>query len=128
MMRHIIQSAIVLGAVVGSPVSALAADDTWAARGPGIKSCEYWTAAFKHDEEAAAGLVDWLSGFMSGVNASRSLNSQNGKISTDMSIKDLLMWMNNYCAEHPSNAISSGAQVLMYSLIQRQGSAAAPIR
>jgi hypothetical protein len=85
-------------------------------------------ASFKHDEDAASGLVDWLNGFMSGVNAVRSLNGQNGKLSAEMSVKELLGWMDRYCADHPSNAVSSGAQVLMYTLIQREGSTTAPAR
>jgi hypothetical protein len=56
------------------------------ARGPGLKRCDDWTAIFKNTDDkdtddAAASLMYWLYGFISGVNATRASNGDDAKIS-----------------------------------------------
>jgi hypothetical protein len=93
------------------------------ARGPGLKRCDDWTAAFKNTDDknaddTAASPMYWLYGFISGVNATRAQNGADAKISADQSPKDLMQWMDKFCADHPNYQIASGADILAQILAQ----------
>ena len=120
MQKGFLAKSVALSLAFAAPAYSQNPANSWIARGPGAKTCEYWTASFKSNGEAAAGLVNWLSGFLSGVNASRNFSGQNGKLSENKPIEHLLVSMDRYCRDNPKIPVSAAAQTLMYGLIREQ--------
>jgi hypothetical protein len=68
------------------------------AYGPGFKSCAAYLYAREQNNADEAALIDWLGGYVSGVNAI-SLTTNN--ILGDSDLTGAIYWIDNYCRANP---------------------------
>jgi hypothetical protein len=86
--------------------------------GAGRDTCTAWVtdrgAKSGPSQMASQGRIEWVSGFLSGVNlfADRSGNLKGGADD----LKGTLEWIDNYCRSHPNDPLWAAAGALVFDL------------
>jgi hypothetical protein len=80
--------------------------------GVGYKSCSAYMEAREQQSAEVLEFVDWLGGYVSGVNAI-SLNTNDILGSSDLT--DTISWLDNYCRENPGVRFSAAAEARVTS-------------
>ena len=90
--------------------------------GSGHKSCEKYLEsreqqsikaylqAHAWENVDAAQFVDWLGGYVSGVNA---ISSATDNVLGDTGLADAVYWLDNYCSAHPPATFSAAVEALV---------------
>jgi hypothetical protein len=80
----------------------------------GAVSCGDWDNDHSHFLAAASWGEYWLIGFLSGIAAGSNMDFMK-----DADANSIVIWMNNYCSNHPLDSVSAGANILMNELIRK---------
>ncbi|MFI4867867.1 MAG: hypothetical protein ACHQDD_00770 [Steroidobacterales bacterium] len=78
--------------------------------GTGLKTCGAYLDAREQQNADEVAFVDWLSGYLSGVNAT-SIRTNN--ILGDSNLKGAVYWVGKYCRAHPTTPFSAAAFALL---------------
>jgi hypothetical protein len=78
--------------------------------GTGLKSCQAYLDAREQQNADEVAYVDWLSGYLSGVNATAS---RTNNILADSNLKDAVSWVGRYCRAHTINSFAAAAFALL---------------
>ena len=78
--------------------------------GTGLKTCGAYLEAREQQNADEVAFVDWLSGYLSGVNAT---SSRTNNILADSNLKGAVYWVGKYCRAHPTAAYSAAAFALL---------------
>jgi len=78
--------------------------------GTGLKSCEAYLAAKEEQGGDEVAFVDWLSGYVSAVNA---LSNHVNNILGNTNLQDTVFWLGNFCQTHPDTAVAVALDVLV---------------
>ena len=87
--------------------------------GLGATSCGKFAELYRMDATRAdEEFIDWVQGFMSGLNMALLLDKPPGltKNLAAKSVKDHQQWMRTYCDQHPLSSVEQGALQLFFSL------------
>jgi len=87
--------------------------------GAGIGNCSAWTERKSAGPEPHVQDQQWLWGFMSGFDLFGL--SVAGNVAPGMDGFALSAWMDNYCADHPTERISTAAQLLIKEMQAKSG-------
>jgi hypothetical protein len=105
-------------------------------RGSGYQSCGTWTKAQEHRQVGADGAmslgvndidlamqISWVLGYLSAFNVyvHRYKESGSADIATGVDFNGLYVWIDNYCAAHPLDAIVTATDALITELSKRRG-------
>jgi hypothetical protein len=112
--------------LIGAGATTMAHVDGVTTYGTGLKSCGAYLEA--HDQQGAdeVAFVDWLSGYVSGVNAT---SNRTNNILADSNLKEAVYWVGRYCRGHTIDtfAVASFA-LLMGARSATATQAAEPVR
>lgn len=78
--------------------------------GNGLKTCKAYVDAREQQNADEVAFVDWLSGYLSGVNAA---SSRTNNVLADSNLKGAVYWVGNYCRGHPGTPFSAAAFALL---------------
>jgi hypothetical protein len=78
--------------------------------GTGLKSCGAYLEAREQQNADEVAFVDWLSGYLSGVNAT---SNRTNNILADSNLKQAVYWVGKYCRMHPPNSFAAAAFALL---------------
>lgn len=117
MDRRILASTLCALALVGMPAMGAAdtVPDRWLVYGAGVTTCGSWTA----DHELRQFKVQWLQGFLSGVNMTMR-RPMGGSIADASDPAGYTAWIDSYCALNPLDTLSSAAEALGAELLKRK--------
>ena len=78
--------------------------------GVGLNACEAYLSAREQRNEEELSYIDWLSGYMSGLNAlsNRRINSILG----DTNLQGTVDWLGNFCRKHPQTPVAVALDLL----------------
>jgi hypothetical protein len=79
----------------------------------GASDCGHWRNA---QEEVRLGMQLWLLGVLSGVNISGITEAD---LLKEASARQLIGWMDSYCATHPLDSTLAGVKALVVELLEK---------
>ena len=78
--------------------------------GNGLMSCQAYLDAREQQSADEVAFVDWLSGYISGVNATAS---RTNNLLANPNLKDAVFWIGRYCRAHTINSFAAAAFALL---------------
>jgi len=80
------------------------------AYGSGFKSCAVYLEGREQHNEDATAFIDWLGGYLSGVNA---MSNDTQDILGRATLADAVYWLDNYCGSHQPTPFSDAVEALV---------------
>jgi hypothetical protein len=78
--------------------------------GTGLKSCGAYLEAKEQQGADEVAFIDWLSGYVSGVNA---LSNRINNILGDTNLQRTVLWLGTFCQRHPQTLVAVALDVLV---------------
>jgi hypothetical protein len=101
--------------ICGTSDPARADERTINAIGHGVEACKAWLESRK--DGYSAGYGDWLLGYLTGVNLWGPTGSRD--LLRNQNAKEMIEWVDKYCAVFPNDIIESAARQLILDLGRR---------
>jgi hypothetical protein len=76
--------------------------------GAGLKSCEVYLAAKEQGSREGLAFIDWVSGYVSGVNA---LSNRVNNIMGDTNLQGTIYWLDGFCRKHSQTSVAVALDV-----------------
>lgn len=87
---------------------------------PGLETCRIWTQGRTQADVAQGARQAWVLGFVTAANAyTQNHGDSDGNLSKGTDTEGLYAWIDNYCAAHPLNRLSTASTALMNDLLAR---------
>jgi hypothetical protein len=77
--------------------------------GTGLKSCEIYLAAKEQHSREGLAFIDWVSGYVSGVNA---LSNRVNNVLGDTNLQGTIYWLDGFCRKHSQTSVAVALDVL----------------
>jgi hypothetical protein len=87
--------------------------------GQGNVSCASWLSDRKGDRIQASSRIAWILGYVTGFNQYGS--KPQGDVSGGKGTEEIMIWIDNYCDQHPSGNLYEASTALVSELRQRLG-------
>lgn len=84
--------------------------------GAGVKSCAAYTTDSKKNSSMHYIDLNWVKGFVSGVNYVHVETSGDTHLGKDLDLDSLTSWIDDYCQDHPDAALSDASAALVTEL------------
>jgi hypothetical protein len=78
--------------------------------GTGLKSCEIYLAAKEQGSREGLAFIDWVSGYVSGVNA---LSNRVNNVLGDTNLQGTIYWLDGFCRKHSQTAVAVAMDILV---------------
>lgn len=102
---------------------AKSAAQTYQVHGAGAKSCGLWSE-YRIQRNPLAGVMEtWVQGYLSAFNALSAVNGHGADLAAGTDDDGVFRWIDNYCATHPLDPLSSAAAELIAELDRRAAAA-----
>jgi hypothetical protein len=95
--------------LIGAGAATAAHADKVTTYGAGLKSCEAYLEAKEQQSADEVAFIDWLGGYLSGVNAT---SNHMNNILGDSNLTGAVYWLGNYCRAHPHTPVAVALDVL----------------
>ena len=76
--------------------------------GAGLESCEVYLAAKEQGSREGLAFIDWVSGYVSGVNA---LSNRVNNIMGDTNLQGTIYWLDGFCRKHSQTSVAVALDV-----------------
>ena len=117
------QSALALFFIAFNPGQIYA--HTYYVHGAGAVSCGKWTQDRRDSVPLAGALESWVQGFISAANGAMAQpGAPMFDWAADTNDEGVFAWIDNYCAAHPLNHVSTAADAMFGELMARRQGAA----
>jgi len=90
--------------------AAVAAHGEVVSYGAGLKTCKMYVTAKEQQGPDEVSILDWLAGYVSGVNSS-TIHFNN--ILGDSNLIDAVYWLDDYCRAHPPTEIAVALDIMI---------------
>lgn len=108
-----------LGAIIISIFPVRSAAQAYQVHGAGAKSCGMWSE-YRIQRSPLAGVMEtWVQGYLSAFNALSAVNGHEADLAAGTDDDGVFRWIDNYCATHPLDRLSSAAAELIAELDRR---------
>jgi hypothetical protein len=104
------RAAIVSMFLMGAGAATAARATAVTTYGTGLQSCGAYLNDREQQNADEVAFVDWLSGYLSGVNAT---SSHTNNILGNTNLKVAVDWLGNYCRAHPLTTVAEALGVLL---------------
>jgi len=91
-------------------------DEKYAVEGAGVTSCAQYKVDRKNDDALHFINLNWVKGFITGVNYVRMTEQQGAQLGTGLDLDALTLWIDNYCVQHPGASLSDAGVALVREL------------
>ena len=115
MRKYLLVAAFLMFVV--DPARAADSSGNYSAQGYGAKSCGTYVDARRRDESAELNFSTWLTGYVTAINHERP-KTYDIKGQTDM--QGLLLWLETYSQQHPTENFAFAANELMHHLYPKR--------
>ena len=115
MRKYLLVAAFLMFVV--DPAIATDSSDNYSVQGVGAQSCGKYIDARRRDEFEEVLFLTWLTGYITAINKQYPKTySIIGQTDSD----GLLLWLENYCQQHPTEKFAGGASKLMNHLYPKR--------
>ena len=89
----------------------------YAVEGAGVRSCESYQADRKKGGSMHYIDLNWAKGFITGVNFIHAETKGNPQLGEGLDLDALTLWIDGYCRNNPTAALSDASAALVYELL-----------
>ena len=91
-------------------------DDEYAVEGAGVTTCAQYKVDRKNDDALHFINLNWVKGFITGVNYIRMTEQKSAQIGAGMDLDAMTLWIDNYCVQHPGSSLTDAGAALVEEL------------
>jgi len=91
-------------------------DQEYAVEGAGVTTCAQYKVDRKNDDALHFINLNWVKGFITGVNYIRITDQTSAQIGAGMDLDAMTLWIDNYCVQHPGASLTDAGAALVDEL------------
>jgi hypothetical protein len=114
MVRVVMVRVLMVSMFLMGTGAAMAAHAKVVTYGIGLKTCEMYMAAKLEQSQEELSMLDWLAGYVSGVNS-----ASNHNVFGDSALDGAVYWLDDFCKSHPPTEIAVALDLMVVSARSR---------
>jgi len=91
-------------------------DEEYAVEGAGATTCAQYKVDRKNDDAMHFINLNWVKGFITGVNYIRMTEQKSAQIGAGMDLDAMTLWIDNFCVQNPGASLTDAGAALVNEL------------